>query len=109
MKTAGLFKHLPRMLAALGPYYRHGQSYQHVCGWGKYTDQRQFLYERLVGICAGAAMCAPRGLLGKALTCVGHLRMRLGHLRAGHARAWVQAAPSAPSYGRACFRSAAHA
>ena len=63
MKTAGLFKHLPRMLAVLGPYYRHGQSYQHVCGWGKYTDQRQFLYERLVGICAGAAMCAPQGLV----------------------------------------------
>ena len=68
MKTAGLFERLPRMLAAIGPVYRHGQSFQQMCGWGRFTDQRQFLYERLVGICAGAAMCAPPDLCGTAVT-----------------------------------------
>lgn len=59
MQTAGLFEKLPRMLALVGPYYRHGQSFQQMCGWGKFTDQGQFIYERLVNVCAGAAMCAP--------------------------------------------------
>ena len=56
MQAAGLFEKLPRMLALVGPFYRHGQGYQQMCGWGQYTDQRQFVYERLVGICAGASM-----------------------------------------------------
>ncbi|KAK9844068.1 hypothetical protein WJX81_003556 [Elliptochloris bilobata] len=56
MQMAGLFEKLPKMLALAGPYYRHGQTFQQMCGWGKFTDQRQFLYERLVGICVGAAM-----------------------------------------------------
>ena len=58
MQAAGLVEKLPRMLALVGPFYRHGQGYQQMCGWGQYTDQRQFVYERLVDICAGAAMCA---------------------------------------------------